>query len=46
LTVKQSKHLEDQGLNPNEWLLCKRALGVWTLEHKRTLELKEIPEGK
>lgn len=42
LSRNQREHLAALGFNPFEWLLCKQAKGIWTLEHTRTLELKEV----
>lgn len=42
LSRNQRSYLESLELNPSEWLICKNANGIWTLEHTRTLELKEI----
>ncbi|WP_371683565.1 hypothetical protein [Rummeliibacillus sp. TYF005] len=43
LTVAEHKYLQSMGINSENWLLSKKTSHLWTLIHRFTNRVKEIP---
>lgn len=43
LKLKERKHLQDLGINPDNYLLVKKTTDVWLLVSRTSKKTREVP---